>query len=199
MEVEHYRCRQRERVSTRRCGPQPVRVRLDRRGLASGRALGGDQRLADLGERPALFLSSTQPVALPVGSALHSDLLAELAEGRLGFGAGQTVRMLLGMNEAEAALDLAAAVAPLGNPRVAVRPAVLAASTRSRLLRILPPPLYHSLYNFSRKSRQLRATHKSRFCSANAGKSRPPEEPLAPMWSPGGRGFESHRSPSRRP
>jgi hypothetical protein len=83
--------------------PQPVGVRLDRRRLAASPLLRRPLRL-----RLALL------------GTLARDLFTESAERRLGFGAGQAVSVLLGVDEAESALDLSAAVAPFCDPRVAV-------------------------------------------------------------------------------
>ena len=101
---------------------QPVRVGLDRRGLAPGGALGGDQRLADTGQRPTLLLDGAPGLRLSLDRTFGRDLLTQPPERRLGFGAGQSLRVALGVHEAEAPLDLPAAVAPLRDPGVALGP-----------------------------------------------------------------------------
>src|SRR5947209_5152774 len=60
--------------------PQPVGVRLDRRRLAARRALGGDQRLADLGERPSPRLRRPLRLRLALLGTLARDLFTESAE-----------------------------------------------------------------------------------------------------------------------
>jgi hypothetical protein len=100
--------------------PQPVGVGLDRRRLTPRRPLRGDQRLADDGERPALLLRCALRFGLALRRPFDGDLRAQLAESRLGLCACEPVGVRLGVDEAEPALHLAAAVAPLGDPRVAL-------------------------------------------------------------------------------
>ena len=175
------------------------------------RALCGYQRLADLGERTQPLLGRALRVGLTLRRPVDCDLLAQLAERRLCLGAGQALGVLLGVDEAEAALDLVAAVAPLRDPGVAVgagaldeRPAAVAgaALTCAPLPFVLPPeaaiPLYHSLYHFGRKSAELGATQgnlKTRFLQRKCGKMTTFRRPPEPICGPGGRGFESPRSP----
>lgn len=110
--------------------------------LAAGRALGGDQCVADLGERPALLLRGLFRFGRALHDALHGHVLAQLTQCRLGLCAGEAVDVPLGVYEPEPALNLAAAVAPLRDPGVAVgagaadeRPAAVPSATLRALYR----------------------------------------------------------------
>jgi len=52
---------------------------------------------------------------------LERDLPAQLVHRRVGLGAGDPVRVALGVDEPESALNLPAAVSPLRDPGVSVR------------------------------------------------------------------------------
>jgi hypothetical protein len=185
--------------------PQPVGVRLDRRRLAAGRALGGDQRLADLRERPALLLR--RPLRL--GRAFSARSTATCSRS-LPSAASASARVSpsgwLGMDEPEPALHLAAAVAPLRDPRVAFGPArgsasrcrsgrragsaataALFVSGRSRLLRFYRRRCTTRCTTSAGSrvnSEQLRATQKVTFLQRKCWKKRDPlGPPGAYLWS----------------
>ncbi len=89
-------------------------------GLRPAARLAAISAFADLGEGPALLHRCPFGFCRALLGALHRHPLAQLAERCLGLGAGEPVDVSLAVHEPEPALNLAATVAPLRDPGVAV-------------------------------------------------------------------------------